>query len=169
MLSGLKRRGLIGTSLPPSTSNWGDQGDWKSVRLQVEGPQRACLGPQIWLQECAHKSFVPNHPWAALMVSRELLQTKKKTLKVISKYAYPYGAQTVHWYRFFKPLHWIPEGFYDSMWFKIIKHVRSWLWGLYQKLIFVTDLRQCLFFKINHPFFTTAYKIDLEFVIILGI
>lgn len=169
MLSGLKRRGLIGTSLPLSTSTWGNQGDKMNVCLQVEGPQRACLGPQIWLQECACKSFVPNHPWAALMVSRELLQTKKKTLKVISKYAYPYGTQTVYWYRFFKHFHSIPEWFYDSMWFKIIRHVRCWLWGLYQKLIFFTDLRQCLFFKINQPFFTTADKIDLGFMIILGI
>lgn len=58
--------------------------------------------------------------------------------------------------------------FQNDTWFKINKHIRCRLWGLYQKLISFTDLAQCIFFKMNHLFFTTAYKIHLDFMIIFG-
>lgn len=48
------------------------------------------------------------------------------------------------------------------------KNIRCQLRGLYEELISFTDLGQYIFFKINHLFFTTAYKIHLEFVIIFG-
>lgn len=129
------------TSTPLPTVSWGDQGArwvcvwrYKGLWGLVQEIRSAC-------KSMATKSSVPNHPCTALMVSRELPQTKK-----------------THRRSFLNMLIKEHKGcicgdflststeFHSDMWFKINMHNGCWLWGLYTKLIYFTDLGQWIFF-----------------------
>lgn len=131
MLSGLRYKGWIGTAVPLSTGTWGDHRDRISVCLQGRRASESLFRTPDMIARVSPQVIYPYylfHP--SINDVKRVSMNKKNDTEGNFYICLSIWTTKGVFVQIFKYFHWISEWFYDSMWFKTIKHIRCSLLAL---------------------------------------